>query len=450
MTAPVPFPPKHLGPLTEIDRSLIADEIRNGSQLGRTWLEKLRRFASLSGSNLRQDARTRFGVESVSHLKWMANLLMEHASTGAPHIAAPIDQALLNSALYCLSALGEPVPGRATEALSRLENWLKALDNPPPAPAAIGDFFDGNIESWTTETDADGIVILCPSPFSLLSLSVFRILHLLGVDIRAVVIRKFTLYRVRHEWRRDGIRLVRKIWRKLVLKGDENPDATKVSLKSISDRLHKGATDIRKVASEAGVPVISVDEFEDAIPQLEGLAVRAGIFTGGGMLRGRFLEVFPDGIINVHMGPLPQYKGMDVVQAPILEGNFDGVSLTAHLMEERLDAGAILARFTVSADDYPTLGALRNELSGVAPILAVDAMLGLFSGRLVCQKQSESGRQYYFVHPQLSHVIDRAMLARYTGKTNKNIENMIERFFFSLQKAARHNEGRGQIVTDSA
>ena len=49
------------------------------------------------------------------------------------------------------------------------------------------------------------------------------------------------------------------------------------------------------------------------------------------------------------MGSLPRFKGMDVVEAPLLEGNFNGITLTSHFMVQALDAELILQEFKITS-----------------------------------------------------------------------------------------------------
>ena len=45
------------------------------------------------------------------------------------------------------------------------------------------------------------------------------------------------------------------------------------------------------------------------------------IFTGGGILGQPLLETARVGILNCHAGILPKYRGMDVIEWPVLLGN---------------------------------------------------------------------------------------------------------------------------------
>ena len=89
----------------------------------------------------------------------------------------------------------------------------------------------------------------------------------------------------------------------------------------------------------------------------------------------------------------------------------ESVGLTAHFMTSDLDAGDVLTKLTVplDLDAYPTLGALRNALSGAMPLMLVDAALGVTSGRLPRTVQPDAGRRYHVVHPRLRTIVARRL-----------------------------------------
>ena len=429
----IPRPTTKFPKLSDDQRQSISDQISRRSDIGLDWLEKIRRFSSVSGRNLRSVTIRKYGADCNVHLRWMADILIDNSFNRKPFAGAPVDQAMLNAALYCVDALGVRRPSRVQDSISALQEWLCATKPLPLQPSAMGIVFDGNVEYWRNETKCNGLVIICPSPYSLYSLSVISILNALGISIEALIVRKFSVSRLRQEWRRDGPRLLKKIWRKLVLRSDENADRTEVSLKSVCDALKPLARDVRVIAQKHGIPVVEVEDLDDTLIPLSKLAPRLAIFTGGGLIGKSVLDAFPDGIINVHMGSLPHHKGMDVVQAPILEGYFDDVALTAHLMEPRLDRGPVLSKFRVSSDGYPTLGALRNELSAVLPLIAVDAALGVSSKRLTTEVQEDLGRQYYFIHQSLCETIDHVMKQRYQRRDSNRVNEMVKKAMYSLR-----------------
>lgn len=415
-------PPAKLRPLSESDRLAILAE-NDGSE----WQEKIRKFASLAGRSLRGVAKQRFGDEAANHLEWFFAVLRQRPSIGT----VPVDHAYLSAMLYCHDALRGPGKYSWATDLDTLYFSLKDLPPVTPQSGAMGSLFSGDAGNWKSESSARGIVLICPSPASLMALSVFDILQKLGTPIEAVVLRKFSLSRVRQEVARDGVgRIARKVWRKLILRADENPEKTETSLKAVHERLGaKG--DIRSAASAASIPLIEVDDLNDAVGPLSKLSPRLAIFTGGGLIGRPLLDVFEAGILNVHMGSLPQHKGMDVVEAAILEANFEHVALTSHLMVPQLDAGPVIATYRLNSDGYRTHGALRNELSAIMPLIAVDSILGYLSGRLKAEQQPDAGRQYYFTHPELLKIITRVLKERHNPALESHPARIVNETFMT-------------------
>ncbi|MEQ1696081.1 MAG: formyltransferase family protein [Hyphomicrobiaceae bacterium] len=361
----------------------------------------------------------------------MSDLLLEGSKIAYRHTAAPLDAATLNAALYCIDAIApnEQLIAKADHLILQLESWLCLTPPQSPPNPPLGAKFDFSPGRWEREAlCAHGVVIIAPSPFSLVSLSVLELCIRLKIPVQAIVLRRFTLNRFVQESHRDGIgRLLKKIWRKLVLRADENAAKTNVSLKSISRALKPQSTSVRSLARRNHIPVIAVAEFDQSISRLRALSPQLAIFTGGGLIKKPVIDVFERGILNIHMGALPQYKGMDVVQAPILDGSFEFVGLTGHFMTAELDAGPVLSWFNVDAQFYSSLTALRNELSAVTPLIAIDTALGIFSGRLPLNAQPGVGRQYYFIHQRLDAVIETVLSKRAAARANQPPANQITR-----------------------
>ena len=123
------------------------------------------------------------------------------------------------------------------------------------------------------------------------------------------------------------------------------------------------------------------------------------------------------------MGLLPHYKGMDVVESPLLDGHLDAVALNTHLMTKGLDEGPLIQLMSFNRDDYAFIGELRNEISAFLPIIALDSLCGLASGRLKPIIQDPNlGKQYFFVENRLISMLNDVMSSR-----NNNLSNQIHR-----------------------
>lgn len=418
-----PKPPNRLKPLKEEVREKILDLAKREHNDGLIWREKVRSFASLYRRHLSKECGLRFGQSKDEHLIWMLNLLViENPETEI------VDPASLNAALFVSDALRKSdYRNQVLEKVEQLENWLK-FKKSISSNSGLGSHFNPTKGLWHEESlCADSVVIICPTYNSLYSLSVIELCQKFGVKIDGIIIRRISAKRFKQEWKRDGKRLLRKIWRKFVLNSDENKDKCRVSSKKVYDALGCGFTDVRDFAKHLRVQAIKVSDLSMLPSSCESFTSRMALFTGGGMVGESLLGFFSSGIINVHLGCLPDYRGMDVVQAPILEGSFNSVGMTAHKMARGLDEGPVVSKFTLSSDEYGTLGGLRNELSALSPLMCFDACLGLQSGRYDAIPQSiEAGRQYYVVHDVLNNVLSRVMKERNVNHTHsRKIVNLV-------------------------
>ena len=216
---------------------------------------------------------------------------------------------------------------------------------------------------------------------------------------------------------------IKRVWRKLILKADENNIETDLSLVNLKNSIEPNTSDIRKLAAQNNIPCLMVNTFNGSLELEKNAKGDLCIFTGGGLISKQTLDYFSEGIINIHMGPLPQYKGMDVVEAPILDGAFNNVALTAHLMESELDTGPLIAEMKFMADEYESLSQLRNEMGAMMPIIAVESILSVLSEESNLIKQEPIGQQYYFIHRSLREIIFKVMSSRHDSFKFSNTTN---------------------------
>lgn len=136
-------------------------------------------------------------------------------------------------------------------------------------------------------------------------------------------------------------------------------------------------------AAAAGAPTAVVDhrdyaarpEFERALVRVLRDASARWILLAGFMrvLGTTFLEAFPGRVLNVHPALCPAFPGRDA-QAQALAAGVRVTGCTVHVVDERLDAGPIVAQAVVPVlphDDVASLSAriLRREHEVVVSVL---------------------------------------------------------------------------------
>ncbi|MDG1202400.1 MAG: formyltransferase family protein [SAR86 cluster bacterium] len=420
----VSLPPKIIPILSSNERSKISQSIIKNEDIGLAWLEKIRKFISFHNRNLKNISIKRFGNDSLPHLIWMKEIINNQIFNSDENL---IDVGLLNAALIIADACPVNIieKNQLDIILKNHQNHL--IHTTPVVPKNLSTIqqFQYSFDGWKARDHKKiPVTIFCPSPYSLFSIAVLKILLSLNIEVKAVVILKFSSSRIRSELYRDGLPLfIKRVWRKLILKADENNIETDLSLVNLKNSIEPSISDIRKLAAQNNIQCLMVNAFNESIELEKNAKGDLCIFTGGGLISKQVLDYFSEGIINIHMGPLPQYKGMDVVEAPILDGAFNNIALTAHIMESELDAGPLIAEMKFITDEYESLSELRNEMGAMMPIIAVESILSVLSydGNLI--KQEPTGQQYYFIHPRLREIISKVMSLRFESFKLSNTNN---------------------------
>ena len=419
--------PKLLRVLSKEEKLNIESEIQSNTPLGKTWLEKLRRFVSFYNHNLRTEAKSRFGFAYVDELTWYSKIfkLEIEKNRNAP----PFDNSYLNAYVLIDNALSSPEETKkyVSGVISDIKQVLIDNNFKPELSKSSPKLINNFDHLLAENSHVKGVVILCPTPFSLFSLTVAELCKKLGIKIIAIYSLKFTAKRFFYELKRDGIKLfTKRIWRKLVIRGDENNYASKISLKKLYKSI-SNYKDLKKFSRDNKINYFKIRDFSE-IEKLSATDNIFTVFTGGGLINQITLENLNNKVINTHMGLLPYYKGMDVVESPLLDGRLDAIALNTHLMTEGLDEGPLVQLMSFNPDDYECIDELRNEISAFLPIIALDSLCGLASGRLKPITQDLNlGKQYFFVENRLISMLNEVMSSRNNNTSkqvhrNENIE----------------------------
>lgn len=153
---------------------------------------------------------------------------------------------------------------------------------------------------------------------------------------------------------------------------------------------------VKSLALTIGVPVFTPEKASDpeTLRQLQGLGAEAAVVVAyGQILSQKFLDLYPNKVVNVHASLLPRWRGAAPIQRAIMNGDREsGVSL--QVMVRKLDAGPILGERKIVITNEMTAFELYKqcELLG-AQLLAVDLM-DYLRGNLSAIPQDESRVTY--------------------------------------------------------
>jgi methionyl-tRNA formyltransferase len=251
------------------------------------------------------------------------------------------------------------------------------------------------------------ISIFSPNRFSLYTSTVTAMLLRRGVKIQAIYVRKiFNPKRLINEYRRDGSRLIKKIWKKLILReaGYKNLN----DIRSFREEQEICIKDLFEFKNEQGIPVIQCNDLNDPVVTkgLRNQQPDLVVFTGGGLIRQEVLDTSGHGVINCHMGVLPYYRGMDVVEWPILEGNPDKIGITVHFMDKGVDTGDILKIKKIPPRNGESIRDLRDRIEPIMCQTLVDTCMDYLDGKITrAPQQQKDGKQYFKMHPILLKIV---------------------------------------------
>lgn len=165
--------------------------------------------------------------------------------------------------------------------------------------------------------------------------------------------------------------------------------------------------DFEKLANEIGAAFFVIRSLDNPglISILEKYNVRAAISANWKYtIPPAVLDRFPCGILNFHLGNLPDYKGNATVNWSIINGE-RYINGNIHKMDPELDAGDILSRKSISIQPESYIADILAEAEQVAPDLYRQALDLVWNDPTACVlKGSVQGLRCYPRLPEDSQI----------------------------------------------
>jgi methionyl-tRNA formyltransferase len=132
------------------------------------------------------------------------------------------------------------------------------------------------------------------------------------------------------------------------------------------------------------------------------------IYAGGGIVKKELLKVPRIGILNAHMGLLPRYRGMNVLEWSLF--NNDPIGITIHFMDRGIDTGDILLKKTIPIEKGDTIKSLRSKSQPISVGALAEVVNKLENGVIQPIKQKkEDGKQYFVMHKRLKNLVEEKL-----------------------------------------
>lgn len=154
---------------------------------------------------------------------------------------------------------------------------------------------------------------------------------------------------------------------------------------------------VERTAAERGLSVQAPKNVNDSavVDALREMDPDLIAMSGYNQVLGSAVLSVPDeGVINLHAGKLPDYRGGSPMNWAILNGETSGTA-TIHYATERIDAGDILAEreFEIGLDD--TIADVRAKTLELFPEMLVDVVKAIDAGEATTRSQDVSEGAYW-------------------------------------------------------
>jgi folate-dependent phosphoribosylglycinamide formyltransferase PurN len=251
------------------------------------------------------------------------------------------------------------------------------------------------------------IVVLCPSVYSetacAMAVRMAEFGHVPAGALALPTLDRGTLLRKLGQWGTQDV--IRYASAKLTPhRGDGRAQVSNPYLQPLLKHGEGVFRSLRQVAKFYGFPieVCSDQNAPDSIARLREWSPDLIIFTGGNILRKQLLDVPRLGVLNVHLGLLPEVRGMSSPEWSLLI--HVPVGVTIHYIDAGIDTGPILQRCEFpDASRCESLSDLRNRLIAFGVEQVAEVVAGLDRGTISASPQSDldEDHQFFVMHEWL-------------------------------------------------
>lgn len=112
------------------------------------------------------------------------------------------------------------------------------------------------------------------------------------------------------------------------------------------------------------------------------------------ILRRPMRETARHGFINLHAGKLPQYRGRNVINWALINGERE-IGITAHVVDDGIDSGDILLQKTLPIGWTDSYGDVLERVVAALPDVAADAVSLIEAGRHERRPQPPGSGTYF-------------------------------------------------------
>lgn len=143
------------------------------------------------------------------------------------------------------------------------------------------------------------------------------------------------------------------------------------------------------------IPFTSTDlKSKEDFEKIKDLNPTLGILASYGViLTAELINIFPQGIINIHPSLLPRHRGPTPIQTTILDGD-NTTGVTIHKLDEVVDHGPILAQKEFNLTGHETTEKLKTSLFKLGSEMMDSILQKIEKGEKLDEKMQTENKEY--------------------------------------------------------
>lgn len=186
----------------------------------------------------------------------------------------------------------------------------------------------------------------------------------------------------------------------------------KLSLSSKGENswnLLDGGIDIFKFAKDNNITLIFAHAL---IPRFleKSINNKPTIFVSyaGEILKKNILALHNSEFTNAHMGEMPRYRGMNVIEWAVIEGNSPKVSVM--VMNDKIDGGDVIYTKDIKIEGEDSIAKLRKTGFEHCYTAMAEAVYKYAKNQLKRIEQPKGGKYYYRMHDKIRSLLQSKLL----------------------------------------
>jgi methionyl-tRNA formyltransferase len=140
---------------------------------------------------------------------------------------------------------------------------------------------------------------------------------------------------------------------------------------------------------------------------IRALSPDFGVVFGTGKISKEVIQMFPDGLINVHRGIAEKYRGLDSDLWAIYHNDYGNIGVTIHKVATHLDTGDIVCQERMELKANMKTHQIRYYTSLIATELVTQSLKDYLAGSLRQKAQRKKGRYYSFMPLELKKIVNQ-------------------------------------------